>query len=132
MIVRAYKDGDAEKIAAIHEAQGLDYHMIDLTSPLVVAKNICEDNGEVIAATALKIQAETYLWMSPHCDPRVKWDAIRLMQRDIVRQAMRLGLEQLVSYVPECVGKFFAKRMKSLKWNRPRDGWTPWVYEVKP
>jgi hypothetical protein len=95
-------------------------------------KTIVEQDGEIIAAGALKVQAEAYLWVKPGANPAAKWDAIRLMQREVMQQALRMGLEHVVAYVPQCVGRFFARRMKMLRWSQQRDGWAPWVYEVKP
>jgi len=96
-----------------------------------VAKVVCEDQGRIVGATALKIEAETYLWVRPDASPAVKWDAIRLMQANIARQAFRLGIEQMVAYVPRCVERFFSKRLLRLGWNPSRDGWRAWSFEVK-
>lgn len=131
MNTREFQDGDKERIEAIHQAGGLDYRMPDLDSKMVVAKAVCEDAGQMVGAIALKLQAETYIWLQPHASPRVKWDAIRLLQAEILRQAMRAGIEQLVAYVPDCIGKFFGKRMRSLKWTQARDGWQAWALEVR-
>ena len=129
MKIRGYQAGDARSVYAIHAAMGLDYRMPNLDSPLVAA-TVCEDNGKLLAAGALKIEAEVYLWVDPCASPAAKWDAIRLIHMELVRRAVSLGLEQLVAYVPECVQKFFRKRLTMLRWAQARDGWKPWVYEL--
>lgn len=131
MNVRTYKDSDAERIGAIHEAMGLDYRMIDLSSPSVIGCEICEKDGQMVGAIALKQQAETYLWLDPAAQPAVKWLAIKMLQREIAKSALRIGIEQLVAYLPDCIGARFMKRVVTLGWEKPRDGWTPIVYEVK-
>lgn len=130
LIVRDYKPQDRIAIEAIHAAQDLDYRMLDLSSPLVVAKSVCEENGVVVGATVLKIEAETYLFLTPGAAPALKWDAVRLMQQHIIKQAIALGIDQLVAYVPACI-KTFSKRLRKLGWACQRDGWVPWSYEVK-
>ena len=130
MMVRPFKDSDQGEIAAIHAAMGLDYRMPDLNAKMVKVRSVVEDQGEIIAASALKMQAETFLWVKPKISPAAKWDAIRMLQIDVLRQAAKLGIEQLVAYVPDYVGIFFSKRLKMLKWCRSRDGWTAWSLEV--
>lgn len=128
--VREAGQADFPEIRAMHAAMGLDYKMPDLDSALVPVKVVCEEDGRIIAAGILKIEAETFLWVSPHASPTEKWDAVRLMQAAVMKQAFRIGLEQLVAYVPECVEKFFKRRMLRLGWQRQRDGWRAWSLEV--
>jgi hypothetical protein len=129
--IRRFQKGDQQKIAQIHAEMGLDYQMPDLKAKMVKARSVAEHNGEVIGAIAAKIEPEIYLWLKPGIHPAMKWDAIRLLQRDLVKQAVKLGFEQLVCYVPDCVGRFFGKRMKMLRWEKARDGWKPWVLELR-
>ena len=131
MRVREFRKGDQERIGAIHAGMGLDYRMPDLKGRLMRAKSVVEHDGRVIAAAALKIDPEAYLWVAPDAPPAVKWDAIRLLQRELARKAVRLGFERAVCYVPQCVGRFFAKRMLRLGWNPSRDGWKPWTCELR-
>lgn len=128
MNVRVMESRDVRGVEQMHEDMGLDYQMIDLES--VPAKAICEHDGKMVGAIALKLQAETYLWLEKSASPREKWDAIRMLQKEIVRQAVRIGIGQLVAYVPDCVGCLFAKRMKMLKWMQARDGWRAWTLEL--
>lgn len=128
MKTRSLQDGDQEMVGAIHQQMGLDYKMPQLRD--MAGLTVCEIDGSVRAAAGLKLQAEAYLWIDQTLDPQQKWDAIRLMQRELTAQAVKIGISQVVAYVPDCI-KRFAKRMKMLRWNRSRDGWTAWVYEVE-
>jgi hypothetical protein len=125
VITRDFKPGDEAVVKEIHAQQNLGYPMIDLSSPLVVAKAVCEDGGQIVGAAAIKLEAETYLFIRPDAPAVVKWDAIRLLQRRIVKQAVALGLEQLVAYVPNSLRGFF-RRLSTLGWIRQSEGWTPW------
>jgi hypothetical protein len=129
MNLRAFEEHDQLRIAEIHAEMGLDYKMPDLSAEIVQMKTVIEHDGKVLAAGAAKIQPEIYLWVRPDATPAEKWDAIRMIHRDLVRQALKLGFEQLVCYVPNC-RKFFSKRMKMLRWTQARDGWCAWVFEL--
>lgn len=129
MTVRNYHPSDKPLIAEIHAEQQLDYRMIDLDNPWVVAASVCEEDGKIMGAAVLKMEAETYLFIRPNAPAAVKWDAVRLLQRHLLRQAIALGIEQLVAYVPSCV-KQFAKRLTALGWTPQRDGWCPWSFSV--
>lgn len=128
MKIRPYRKADAARIAEIHASMGLDYQFPDLQGKLVKVRAVCEHEGEIIVAAALKIEPETFLWVSQDAHPAAKWDAIRLIHRELVRQAIRLGFEQLVCYVPSCVR--FSKRLIRLGWNPCRDEWKPWSHEL--
>lgn len=130
MKTRAYRAEDREQIAAIHEESGFDYRLPELDGPRMAAMTVCEDDKGIIAAAALQLQPEAYLWIRKDADPRAKWDAIRMIQRELVKQIVKLGYGQIVAYIPPCLR--FAKRLRMLRWVQPRDGWSTWVYEVKP
>ena len=130
MRIRGFQKADQGKIAEIHAQMGLDYKMPDLTAKIVRVKAVAEHDGQVIAAAIGKIEPEIYLWMRPGVHPAMKWDAIRLLQQDLIRQAVKLGFEQLVCYVPSCIGRLFSKRLLRLGWSPSRDGWKPWSCEL--
>lgn len=132
MKIRSYTDDDNPKVRAMHAAMGLDYRLPDLNSPMVPDCQVCEQDGRVVAVAALKLEAETYLWVDPNAAPAEKWLAIRMLMKVLARNALAMGIEQMVSYVPACLKSRFIKRMLTLGWEKPRDGWTPMVYEVKP
>ena len=130
MNTRVLKPEDQPLIAVIHAEMGLDYKMPTLAAPMVKAVSVCEENGVIIGASALKFQAETYLWLKPGIAPAEKWDAIRMMMRDLVKQAISLGVEQMVAFVPDTIEKSFFKRLIKLGFVRQRDGWRAWSFEV--
>jgi hypothetical protein len=128
MKIREVVSADHATIEQIHLSMGIRYQMPDLNGPLIRVRTAVEENGEIVAAAILKLEPETYLWVRPGLRPAVKWDAIRMIQKELVRQAMHLGFEQLVAYVPDCVR--FSKRLLSLGWRR-QDSCKPWALGVK-
>lgn len=105
--------------------------MPDLSSPLIKCPVVVEDEGKIVAAGFLRLEAEAYLLMQPGIDPRVGWDAMRMMQGAVIKRAIALGIDTFVAYVPDCIGKMFHKRMTKLGWLRAREGWTPWTRDVR-
>lgn len=123
-MVRDYRAEDFEQVKALHEASGIDYTMPDLGAPLFVVKKVVERDGKVIAACALRIEVETYLWCGG--EPDDKMTAMLAMQPDILQEAWLLGIDNLVCWIPEDVEARFSKRLKQLGWARDRDGWHSW------
>ena len=129
-MIRALELTDHDQIKALHGEMGLDYKFPNLSDGLTAGGIVCEENGKIIAATAMRLQPEAFLWISPNISPAEKWDAIRRMQLEGAKVALHLGFSQVVAYLPPCISRFF-KRMKMLGWEQPRDGWTTWIYEVR-
>jgi hypothetical protein len=132
MVVRDAMPEDIEQIRAIHEAMGLDYRMPNLESPLFLIQKVVETDGKIIAASALKVEAETYLWVAPELSAREKVDAMYEMQPRLVAEAWEKGIDQIVCWVPETVEKKFAKRLRAMGFSRDRDGWHSWSRETTP
>jgi N-acetylglutamate synthase-like GNAT family acetyltransferase len=132
MLVRDARVEDIASIAAIHEAMGLDYRMPNLESPLFLIQKVVETDGKIIAASALKVEAETYLWVAPELSAREKVDAMYQMQPQMVAEAWEKGIDQIVCWVPETVEKKFAKRLRAMGFSRDRDGWHSWSRETTP
>jgi len=131
-LIRDARPEDIDDIARIHQRMGLDYKMPNLESPLFLIQKVVERNGKVIAASALRLEAETYLWLSPDLDALDKVEAMRGMQPAIVQDAWERGLDNLVCWIPEEVEKKFRRRLKTLGWQRDREGWHSWSRPTTP
>lgn len=123
-MVRDYRPEDFEQVKALHEASGIDYAMPDLSVPLFLVKKVVEVDGKVIAACALRIECETYLWCGG--EPDEKMAAMLEMQPEILQDAWMFGIDNLVCWIPEAVEIKFEKRLKQLGWSRDRNGWHSW------
>jgi hypothetical protein len=126
MLVRDARPQDIEQIAAIHAAMGMDYQMPNLESPLFLIQKVAEADGKIIAASALKLEAETYLWIAPELSAREKVDAMYGMQPQLIAEAWAKGLDNVVAWIPEDVEKKFRRRLETLGWQRDREGWHSW------
>lgn len=123
-MIRDYEPRDFEAVKALHDASEIDYAMPNLSHALFLVKKVKEIDGKVVAACAVRIEAETYLWCGG--GPEEKMDAMLELQPEILNDAWMLGIDNLVCWIPEAVEVKFEKRLKQLGWARDRDGWHSW------
>lgn len=128
--IRTYQPEDKEAVERIHNHMEMDYKFPDLDSPLFHVKQCLEVDGEIAAACALRIEAETMLWVRPDLDPRSKAVAIWMLQKSILKEAWNAGLTCLVAWIPKTVEKKFRRRLLQLGWQRDREGWHSWSRQI--
>ena len=126
---RLLDDADIPTIVKFHESMGYDYRMPNLRHPLFVVKMVAREGDEVVAACALKIQAETYLWVDPGASLTRRARAIIMLSRAIYTEAYRIGLDCLVAYLPPGLPVAFRRVMESIGWARAR-GWEAWSKDI--
>ena len=127
MSVRDLKPTDCEELAKIHAKMGMDYEMPDLNSPLFLVKKVVTDeNGKVIGASVVRLEAECYLWLDPEIAPRTKMNCMLELQPEILRSSWEKGLENLVAWIPSWMEKKFRRRLHQLGWIRDRAEWHSW------
>lgn len=118
------------EVKAIHEASGFDYQMPDLTSPLfVVTLAAVDDSGKLLGAGALKLQAETYLWLDKNQSTRVRLEVVLSLGKALAAAAWRVGLDCMVAYLPPSLPKSFKRVLSFLGWNAARS-WEPWYKDI--
>lgn len=129
MIIRDARLEDNTSIAAIHLSSRMNYKFPDLTHPLFVVRKVAEKDGEVQAACFLRISAETYLFLKPELNPRVKLSTMLALQPEVLSAAWSLGIDDVEARIPEDVEIRFSKRLHQLGWSRNR-GWSAWSHET--
>lgn len=139
MQIREYRKSDLAALRAIHAAQGFEYPLPDLSTPLFVTKLILskvdEENephrGEpqqerIIGAALLRLTAEAYLLLDPRAGtPRQRWQWLLQLHAAAERDAWLRGLEDVHAWLPPPIARKFGKRITQLGWNRD-DAWTPY------
>ena len=124
-MIRDYERGDKEALAAIHEAQGLDYKFPDVDGPLFFIKKVLVDeSGKIVAAVILRICAETMLLIDPEQEPQEKLTEIQELQSSVLKEAYKQGLDEIHAAIPE-IG--FDKRLIQLGWSKDRPGFHLWT-----
>jgi hypothetical protein len=126
MILRDLQETDLEEIKKIYTDMNFDYEFPDLNSPLFVVKKVLtNDDGKIIGASVAKLQAELYLFLDQDSDVRVKVSAMNELNEEMAKESWKLGLDQLLAWIPPEIEKKFSKRLKAMKWIRsPWQNWT--------
>jgi hypothetical protein len=127
---RLLDDADIPTIVKFHESMGYDYRMPDLRHPLFVVKMVARQDDAIVAACALKIQAETYLWVDGNASLRTRVRAIIELSKAIYAEAYRIGLDCMVAYLPPGLPVAFRRVMQFIGWSADRQ-WEPWSKEVQ-
>lgn len=131
MNVRDYDPvSDRRAIEILHQRMEMDYKLPDIDDPLFVVKKVYEQDGLVVGAEFLKIQAETYLLLDYRLDAVGKTRTIAHLSREVEREAYNRGLDTLVAYIPEDIGEKFSKRLTLLGWEKARNKWVTWFREL--
>lgn len=118
-----------ECIKDVHRASGFDYQFPkDFSTPLFPVRRVAtDDSGRFIAAFALKVEAETYLWMdSSYGSPETRWQAVQALNSDMVERARTIGFDQTHCVLPPEIAERFGKRLQELGWIPAR----PWPFYV--
>lgn len=120
------KPSDYSQVAKFHSDMGFDYKL-DLESPLFVIKHgVYDENGRLLGAGALRLQAEAYLWLDTSLSNRVRLELVYALSRSLAVEAWRAGLDCVVAYLPPNIPKSFKRLLKRLNWLPDRDGWQNW------
>jgi hypothetical protein len=118
-MVRDMRSEDIETVKDIYKAQGFDYSIPDLTSPLILVKKVREVDGRVVAACLLRITAETFLITMG--SPVEKGRAIEELQPEVLREAYEKGLSEIVCVIPPEISEFFAPALVRMGWQRTKE-----------
>ena len=142
MLVREHRESDLAHLRAIHSAQGFDYALPDLASPLLVTKLVlaqgesvseqssATQDGAIVGAAFLRLTAEAYLLLDPRAGtPRQRWQWLLALHAAAERDAWHRGLEDVHAWLPPPIAARFGKRLARLDWLRD-DAWTPYCRKL--
>lgn len=118
-MIRDIRPEDIETVKDIQKAQGFEYPMPNLTSPLILVKKVREVDGRVVAAMFLRLTAETFLVTTG--SPVVIGRSWEELQAEVTREAYEKGLSEIVCVVPPEIVESFAPAMERLGWERTKD-----------
>jgi cytochrome c biogenesis protein ResB len=132
MYVRDYDPiTDKDAIEKLHSDMGMDYKFPDIDRPLFIVKKVClNDEGLIIGTELLRIQAEAYLMLDLSLGAKAKVEAIEALSREVEASAWKVGIDDLVAYIPESISNKFSRLLSKLGWGKARDGWVTWVREI--
>lgn len=116
-------------VKELHERMKIGYEFPKLDSELFCVKKLILENEEPVAAGALKLTSEAFLWVEPNrSDYKKSIDIVTLMQYCHDR-ARLLGLQDITAWVPPEIEASFAGMLQKLGWER--SPWASWSTRVK-
>jgi len=116
----------------IHEESGFDYKFPQIDTPLFPIKRyVGNDANWPIAAAALKVEAEAYLWMD-HAQgtPEERLAALEMLNADLADKARALGFDQVHCALPPEIAERFGARLETLGWKLARP-WPLYVFQLR-
>ena len=120
-MIRPYQTQDLAAIRAWHEASGIDYPLPDLSKPLFALVGVAEHEGQMVAASAIKLVGEQFLWLNPRASRTAQVRAGLELQTAIeANAAAELGLEEITAWLPPHLEQKFGELITRLGWERSR------------
>jgi hypothetical protein len=120
-------------IQQIHAESAFDYKFpCDLDTPLFpIRRAVVNDANWPLAAAALKVEAEAYLWLdSSGGSPQTRWEAIQMLNADLAERARVIGFDQVHAALPPEVAGRFGARLEELGWKLARP-WPLYVFQLR-
>lgn len=122
-MIRPFEAKDAERIREIHATNNLPAECLpDLSDPLILHTGIVEIEGRATIACALKGTCELYLFVDHSAGtPEERWQWMLELREYMIRQAWRLGLDQMSAWIPPEIEESFGKRLEEMGFQK-----SPW------
>ncbi len=121
-LIRSYIPSDLDAIQKIHDANGIDYRLPNL-SRFPVTK-VLEVEGKVRAAYGMQLTLECQLWLDKTgwADAEAKWLTIKTLDKEANEAAAGLGFDSVFTCLPPGYDRF-GKRLKDLGFTKIRPDW---------
>jgi hypothetical protein len=125
MRTRIWTPEDTGKVVELYRSMRLPYAMPDLDTPLFGLKRVVEsENGEVIAAGAVKPIGEAFLWVDPNMSPVLRARALRKLNHEAEVTAAEAGYDELTAWIPPHIEEDFARSLVHSGWRA--SPWRSW------
>ncbi len=109
------------EVSMLHEKMGIKYPLPNLDSPLIVLKEEYREEDKLIAACAVKLVGEAFLWIDPEATTRKKIEGLRRVARAAEHAARDRSIEDVSAWIPPEIEPRFAHMLFMLGWKR-----SPW------
>lgn len=113
-----------EDAEALHRRMGIDYPFPNLASPLFVTRLSVRNQGRIVAATAVKVIGEAFLWVDPEVTAIQRARAVRMLSDGGSQQARAVGLDEVSAWIPPTIEPEFGAALYKMGWRR--SPWTSW------
>jgi len=122
-----------DSVREIHRCSGLDYHFPrEFNTPLFpIRRTVMNDEGKPVAAGALKVDVEAYLWIDSRWGtPEMRWEALQMLHADMAERAREIGFDQAYCVLPPEVAERFGRRLEALGWKMAR-AWPLYTFQLR-
>jgi hypothetical protein len=132
ILLRTYEPRDFQAIQRIHKENSLDFKFPNLNSGQFLVNKVLEVEGQTRASYALKVTAESYLWLdrSGWTDAAGRWATVKALDKEVTETAASLGIDSLTLCLPPGYERF-GKRIRTLGFNEIRPDWTVFTKEIQ-
>lgn len=116
---RQWNQEDLQSIASFHNQMAPGYTFPREFGPLFFVNQLVEDvNGQIVAAAAVKLVGEGFLWVNPSVSRLDRTRAIALLNKTCAETAKTAGLEEVSCWVPPKIAACFERLMAKLGWKQ--------------
>ena len=120
-IIREYSSSDLAAIQKIHEDNGIDYCLPNLSNFPV--HKVMEVDGVVRASYGMQMTLECHLWLDKTwADPESRWLTVKALDEESNEAASTLGFDSVLCCLPPKHDRF-GKRLKDLGFSKIRPDW---------
>jgi len=122
-----------EHLEGLHRASGFDYRFPkDFDTPLFPVKRaVMNEANYPIAAAAIKVVGEAYLWMDHSLGTAEdRMIALAMLNADIAARTREIGFDSVHSALPPAIADRFGKRLESLGW-QPARPWPLYTFQLR-
>jgi len=128
-MIRSYEPKDEVAIHEIYLANQLPAECFpDFTDPLMLHTGVVEIENKVVMSCSIRGTSELYLFVDHAAGtPEERWQWMQELREYIVREAWRLGLDQMSCWIPPEIELSFKDRLEQMGFQK-----SPWsCYTLK-
>lgn len=116
MPIRAYQEGDLDRIRELHAKSGLPPECFpDLTNPLYFVKVIAETRNRITQAGFIKLTGEAYVLLDHEASTaQQRYATLNSLVAHGLGQAAAAGLNDVSCWVPPTLERSFGKRLEAV------------------
>ena len=122
---RTLQNEDIEAVKSLHDKMETGYVFPDISGALFQIKGVVVDkNDKIVAAAALKITSEAFLWLNLKKSDSEKVKAILALTEKLSADAKKIGLDESTCWLPPGIEQKFAAFLYKLGWRK--SPWPSW------
>ena len=115
-------------IKMLHEKMGIQYIFPNIEGHLFFLKKLICNDDEPMAATALKLTAEAFMWIDPDLSTYEKTSAMMRLAQLCKERVKGLELQDVTAWIPPDIEPNFGNALAKMGWSR--SPWASWSVSI--